>query len=1096
MERYFIAFRKKMVVILSLAIIFCITGTLIIVRSRVDNENANAMSCNPSASTISDAVCLQDMKAGMTAEMTVGSGYTLKDSRDGQEYTITKLADGNVWMIDNLNLGAVSLTQDLTSANTNLTTTITAAAFNEWKKTSGSNTSTAPEYITVSGTDSTSGTLYGTLYNYCATSAQTICTDSNSNNATSDLCPAGWRLPTDGEFRYMYSNYKNKMRAPIDSGGAAFALAGYFSNSVPSIPMYQDSEGDYWSSTRESNRGMYNLSLIASNADPADSNIRSRGFSIRCMFNVLSMQDATVESLSAAMPNEGDSTVLRDVRDYKTYKITKIAGAYWMTQNLRYVGDAGSTSGSMTIKSATTNVSTDKTLTYYSLDSSDSSYTDHCESTNSYTYPCAKAGKDDNNNDTVWYNYAAASAGTITGSSNSTDATQDICPKGWKLPPYSGTGSISSITSYKDAFSPVYGGYYDNGSLDYASTYGFWWSATANNTIRRYVLYYNGGSLNTSDYDPRHSGYYVRCVSSISAPVKTSLTATATASNKTYDGNTSASVSITFKNGSTTVNLTKDTDYTIDSAVFTNASAGTNKTVTIKLTLKGNAASNYDFSGSNTTTITTTATINKASSGNPPEMTENLSAAVGTKLSNVKSSYTQGFSWSNSNTTVTAGTNSYPATYIKNGDSTNYTASSISVPVTGQKVSLTATATASNKTYDGNTNASVSVTFKNGSTTVNLTKDTDYTIDSAVFTNASAGTNKTVTIKLTLKGNAASNYDFSGSNTTTITTTATINKASSPTTVSELTANLKTTTGVKLSTVALTTPGLSWTSPNTTVQSGSHTYSATYIKNDDSTNYNSVTINIPIEGVDEKAPAVTVDGGNGSVTTSGVATPGEQITVVFKPDEDYAVGTVTIDGQNVTDQVKKDTIVTTAGDTAPNIVVTFRPTTNAIIDGADQTYHKDGSTETQSNGLSFRFDINYEKFKRVGKVYVNNQLLDKGYYTSESGSTIITLSRSYLDTLPQGNNILAVVLEDTPVSTTSFAVAGSDTPTPIDVNEGREITPDRENEEGSSAVPDTGRFTGAAAGAVAGVIILPAILGVAYYLKRRKGTSRIKNCLK
>ena len=213
----------------------------------------------------------------------------------------------------------------------------------------------------------------------------------------------------------------------------------------------------------------------------------------------------------ASCPEE--STTVYDIRDENDYTIRKINGACWMTSNLRYVGDTGSSAGSMTIKSATTNIDADTSLTYYSLASSDSSYTDHCNSTNGYTYPCAKAGKDDNNNDTVWYNYAAASAGTITGSSNYTSATQDICPKGWKLPTgnSSAAGGIDGITSYKDAFSPVYGGYYYNGSLDNASTFGYWWSATANVDTTRYLLYYYSGSLHTNNY-ARYNGLYVRCV--------------------------------------------------------------------------------------------------------------------------------------------------------------------------------------------------------------------------------------------------------------------------------------------------------------------------------------------------------------------------------------------------------------------------------------------------------------------------------------------------------------------------------------------------------------------------------------------------------
>ena len=679
------------------------------------------------ANTSADStkIYMQDLTSSACEQKASNSSLTVYDKRDEKAYTV-RYINGACWMTQNLryvgDTGSPSGFMTIKSATTNIDTDKTLFYTD---LTSGNSYDEARIHVGVDNNND--ATVW---YNYAAASAGTVNTLNSSITAVYDLCPKNWHLPAWGSSSGQIgsvTSYKDVFN-PV--------YGGYYVNGS----IREASALGYWWSANYSAYNMHGTLYYGNDKMGASARYNYEGAYIRCVSSAAedlpdgpatmpTMQDATAESLAAAMPNEGDSTTLQDVRDGNTYQITKINGAYWMTQNLRYVGDAGSTSGSMTIKSATTNVSTDKTLSYDDLTSGD-------------TYDSARihVGVDDNNDATVWYNYAAASAGTITGSSNSTDATQDICPKGWKLPT---NLQFSNITSYKNAFSPVYGGYYYNGSLTSASTRGYWWSATASNNTNRYNLGYDSGSLNTRNYN-RYLGYYVRCVSSVSAPVKTSLTATATASNKTYDGNTSASVSITFKNGSTTVNLTKDTDYTIDSAVFTNASAGTNKTVTIKLTLKGNAASNYDFSGSNTTTITTTATINKASS---------------------------------------------------------------------------------------------------------------------------------------------------------------------PTTVSELTANLKTTTGVKLSTVALTTPGLSWTSPNTTVQSGSHTYSATYIKNDDSTNYNSVTINIPIEGVDE-------------------------------------------------------------------------------------------------------------------------------------------------------------------------------------------TTPDRENEEGSSAVPDTGRFTGAAAGAVTGVIILPAILGVAYYLRRRKGTNRIKNCLK
>ena len=235
------------------------------------------------ANSKSSKIYLQNLSYS-TCTTTAQTAY---DNRDEQAYTIQRLADGRCWMITNLNLGATDLTTDLTSSNTNLSTTVTASTFNGWKKSSGTASYTSAEFIPVSGTDSTSGTAYGTLYNYCAASAGTICTSSNSSDASYDLCPAGWRLPTSntgGEFATLYANasYNTnaKMRASVANGGAAFALAGYFYNSTPTN---QGSHGYYWSSTRYGNTSMYYLYLNTSNVVPSDYSNRRYGYSIRCI---------------------------------------------------------------------------------------------------------------------------------------------------------------------------------------------------------------------------------------------------------------------------------------------------------------------------------------------------------------------------------------------------------------------------------------------------------------------------------------------------------------------------------------------------------------------------------------------------------------------------------------------------------------------------------------------------------------------------------------------------------------------------------------------------------------------------------------------
>ena len=110
----------------------------------------------------------------------------------------------------------------------------------------------------------------------------------------------------------------------------------------------------------------------------------------------------------------------------------------------------------------------------------------------------------------AYYNYCAASAGTVC-SQTQANASQDICPKGWKLPTLD---QFEGITNQRSAFSPVYSGNYGSGTLDYAGSRGYWWSATAVDSNYQYTLYYNSGSLYTRNGYSKNLGRSVRCVRS------------------------------------------------------------------------------------------------------------------------------------------------------------------------------------------------------------------------------------------------------------------------------------------------------------------------------------------------------------------------------------------------------------------------------------------------------------------------------------------------------------------------------------------------------------------------------------------------------
>ena len=242
-----------------------------------------------------------------------------------------------------------------------------------------------------------------------------------------------------------------------------------------------------------------------------NANSASAIVTLTSVFNGTYIQDLTL----ANCPTDG--MTVYDKRDGKTYTVKKIQDACWMTQNLRYLGDTNSAAKTMTIGNRNSNVANNKSITLYSLNSSNAGNfnaynSSKCGDGSTAGYNNACVYDSGSTSTGVWYNYYAATAGTISGSSNSTAASQDICPKNWHLPRYntsSPAGSINSITSQSTAFSPVTGGRYGSGSLVEAAV-GNWWSATANDANFRLNLSYSGSSLSLS-LSLRYIGFYVRC---------------------------------------------------------------------------------------------------------------------------------------------------------------------------------------------------------------------------------------------------------------------------------------------------------------------------------------------------------------------------------------------------------------------------------------------------------------------------------------------------------------------------------------------------------------------------------------------------------
>ena len=229
------------------------------------------------------------------------------------------------------------------------------------------------------------------------------------------------------------------------------------------------------------------------------------------------MQNLTLADCQSSASS--DNLTVTDRRDDNDYTVKYINGQCWMTQNLRLTGTVSATDSNFS--------GSDFNASQYSLDSTDSSYANHCDSTNGYNYACAK----DSGSETTgaWYNYYAASAGTVSTNSNTNPTTSDICPSGWHLPSAPNTttdtdfnilignttSSWQNPTSGLLAFDGIAGGYYGSGTLNLQDR-GYWWSATAYDVTNRYYLSYSitsdrfAGDGHTS----RYGGRFIRCVKS------------------------------------------------------------------------------------------------------------------------------------------------------------------------------------------------------------------------------------------------------------------------------------------------------------------------------------------------------------------------------------------------------------------------------------------------------------------------------------------------------------------------------------------------------------------------------------------------------
>ncbi|MGM9848125.1 MAG: LPXTG cell wall anchor domain-containing protein [Bacilli bacterium] len=166
-----------------------------------------------------------------------------------------------------------------------------------------------------------------------------------------------------------------------------------------------------------------------------------------------------------------------------------------------------------------------------------------------------------------------------------------------------------------------------------------------------------------------------------------------------------------------------------------------------------------------------------------------------------------------------------------------------------------------------------------------------------------------------------------------------------------------------------------------------------------------------------------VDGA--TITPNGVVAVsyGEDKEFTITANSGYKLVKVLVDGTDKTADMVGDTLKLTNITSNINLEVVVEKIVYEVTEGANQKY-----TITKNSEAKFKINADFRLFDD-GKVYVDNELVDPKNYTAESGSTIITLKKEFVDTLSVGEHTLKVLFNDGGEAITTFNVARVIVPT-------------------------------------------------------------------
>ena len=521
--------------------------------------------------------------------------------------------------------------------------------------------------------------------------------------------------------------------------------------------------------------------------------------------------------------------------------------------------------------------------------------------------------------------------------------------------------------------------------------------------------------------------------------------------------NTSVTIlEVTFKDSTNTLVATlTSSDYTATGKMV-NANVGTDKKVTVTVTLQGKAADNYKLVSNMTTAK---VAITQAKGGVLQE--ENLKQKFSDrKQKTFTPDYTglpAGETWTYSiSEAQTSGSAKVEPAMINTAGKITYR-----LTAGAENDTICWTVTISNPNYEKFTKDLVlTLTAKEPQETLRITGDNTvaygqklllstvggsgtgeitYRVDAGSTGNATINQNGVLTpVKVgsvVITATKAGDIDYSE-----ITSAPFVIMITRAATSGEPKYNKITTGGMTLADAGLTLAGstihpadgtLEWIDdagvlPNDTAVEMNKTYKWRFTPAD--TNYEILTGEIELYHVD--APAVTAQPKSVSVTVGDTATfevtaTGTDVTYQWQIDRNDGKGFVDITGATgatytigVTDRdcngFKYRCVLSNAAGsvTTDTVVLTVQ---YQIIEGANGSWNQN----TDGRSLKIRGNGEYSKFQNVK---VDGNIIDSKNYTVSEGSTIIELHADYLKTLSEGSHTFEIVWTDGAAGT-SFTVA-------------------------------------------------------------------------